>query len=140
MTFFSFPLLSGLRSKFAGHVLAWTGPRGIPSGYHTNRCTRRINTNKEMLMLKQLLINATKAPTATAARRALSAATLVSSSDPIMVFGHKVPDTDTVCSAMVREWDLEQQGIPAQASDVTTLTRVLEFSTDGVPPLGASFR
>lgn len=91
-------------------------------------------------MLKQLLINATKAPTATSARRALSAATSVSSSDPIMVFGHKVPDTDTVCSAMVREWDLEQQGIPAQASDVTTLTRVLEFSTDGVPPLGASFR
>jgi hypothetical protein len=26
--------------------------------------------------------------------------------DPIKVFGHKVPDTDTVCSAMIREWDL----------------------------------
>ena len=33
----------------------------------------------------------------------------------IKVFGHKVPDTDTICSAMIREWDLREQGIAAQA-------------------------
>ena len=33
----------------------------------------------------------------------------------VKVFGHKSPDTDATCSAMVREWDLRQQGIAAQA-------------------------
>ena len=41
--------------------------------------------------------------------------TLSSENTCVKVFGHKVPDTDTICSAMVREWDLRQQGVAAQA-------------------------
>ena len=44
-----------------------------------------------------------------------TARSLSAQAAPIKVFGHKTPDTDTVCSAMVRAWDLAQQGIPAQA-------------------------
>jgi len=45
--------------------------------------------------------------------RALSS--MSSPAAPVLVFGHKVPDTDTVCSAMARAWDLNEQGTHAQA-------------------------
>jgi len=56
-----------------------------------------------------------------------------------MVFGHKVPDTDTVCSAMCREWDLKQQGIPAQAYRLGELNKETAYVLQAVgldaPPL-----
>ena len=73
-------------------------------------------------------------PRGAACARAMSAAT-----DPIMVFGHKVPDTDTVCSAMVREWDLEQQGVPAQAYRLGELNKETAYVLSSLgleaPPL-----
>ena len=66
--------------------------------------------------------------------RALSVA-----ADPIKVFGHKVPDTDTVCSAMVREWDLNQQGISAQAYRLGELNKETAYVLESLgleqPPL-----
>lgn len=57
----------------------------------------------------------------------------------VKVFGHKVPDTDTVCSAMVREWDLAQQGIPAQAYRLGELNKETAFVLQSLgleqPPL-----
>lgn len=35
--------------------------------------------------------------------------------EPISVFGHKVPDTDTTTSAMIYAWELSERGIPATA-------------------------
>ena len=51
----------------------------------------------------------------------------------------QVPDTDTVCSAMVREWDLEHQGIAAQAYRLGDLNKETAFVLERLgleaPPL-----
>lgn len=64
----------------------------------------------------------------------------ISSANPcIKVFGHKVPDTDTICSAMVREWDLHEQGVAAQAYRLGELNKETAYvlQTIGLkqPPL-----
>lgn len=55
------------------------------------------------------------------------------------VFGHKVPDTDAVCSALVRAWDLNQQGFPAQAFRLGELNKETAFVLQSLgcesPPL-----
>jgi len=43
------------------------------------------------------------------------------------VFGHKVPDTDAVCSALARAWDLNQQGFPAQAYRLGELNKETNY-------------
>ena len=62
-----------------------------------------------------------------------------SAQPPIKVFGHKVPDTDTICSAMVREWDLREQGIAAQAYRLGELNKETAYVLQNVcleqPPL-----
>ena len=41
--------------------------------------------------------------------------TMQASGAHIRVFGHKVPDTDAICCALARAWDLRQQGLAAIA-------------------------
>jgi len=48
-------------------------------------------------------------------------------SDTITVFGHKVPDTDTVSSAMVYAWELNERKIPASAVRLGKLNPETEF-------------
>jgi manganese-dependent inorganic pyrophosphatase len=66
-------------------------------------------------------------------------ASFSSAAEPIKVFGHKIPDTDTVCSAMVREWDLKQQGVAAQAYRLGELNKETAYVLDSLslesPPL-----
>lgn len=44
----------------------------------------------------------------------------------IRVFGHKVPDTDAVCCALARAWDLRQQGLDAKAYRLGELNKETE--------------
>ncbi|KAK3266185.1 hypothetical protein CYMTET_25175 [Cymbomonas tetramitiformis] len=57
----------------------------------------------------------------------------------IKVFGHKVPDTDAICGAMVRAWELEQHGEKATAYRLGDLNKETEFVLNtfalGAPPL-----
>jgi hypothetical protein len=46
---------------------------------------------------------------------------------PLKVFGHKIPDTDAICAALVYAWELEQRGIPAQAYRLGELNRETEY-------------
>eukprot|EP01050_Picozoa_sp_SAG11_P036069 SAG11_NODE_13542_length_650_cov_1.613430_1_plen_179_part_00 len=57
------------------------------------------------------------------------------SAPPVRVFGHKIPDTDAVCSAIVRAWELEQHGVPAIAHRLGELNKETSFvlETLGVP-------
>jgi len=48
-------------------------------------------------------------------------------SPPVSIFGHKVPDTDAVCAALVYAWELEERGIPARAYRLGTLNRETEY-------------
>lgn len=51
-----------------------------------------------------------------------------SASVPVLsIFGHKVPDTDAICAALVYEWELEQRGIPARAYRLGELNRETEY-------------
>ena len=45
---------------------------------------------------------------------------------PIHVFGHTIPDTDAICAAMVRAWELEQHGRAAQAFRLGSLNKETE--------------
>lgn len=45
----------------------------------------------------------------------------------IKVFGHKAPDTDTTCSAIVYSWFLNQNETPAKAYILGTLNKETEF-------------
>lgn len=62
---------------------------------------------------------------------------------PISVFGHKVPDTDTVSSAIVYAWELTERGIPATPyrlgelppETVFVLERLGQTSPDLLPDL-----
>jgi manganese-dependent inorganic pyrophosphatase len=57
----------------------------------------------------------------------------------IAVFGHKVPDTDTVTSAIIYAWELKQTGLSAtgyRLGDLTPETKyVLEKTGTASPPL-----
>ena len=46
---------------------------------------------------------------------------------PLAVFGHKIPDTDAICAAMVYTWELELRGIPAKAYRLGELNRETEY-------------
>jgi len=74
-----------------------------------------------------------------ALRRTTTMRSLSTQAKTIKVFGHKTPDTDTVCSAMVREWDLTQQGIPAQAYRLGELNKETAYVLESLgleqPPL-----
>ena len=55
-------------------------------------------------------------------------ATLGASLPPQMiVFGHKIPDTDAICAAMTYEWELNERGIPAKAYRLGKLNRETEY-------------
>uniref|UniRef100_A0A7S2HSX9 inorganic diphosphatase n=1 Tax=Haptolina brevifila TaxID=156173 RepID=A0A7S2HSX9_9EUKA len=45
----------------------------------------------------------------------------------LSVFGHKIPDTDAICAALVYAWELEQRGIPARAYRLGELNRETEY-------------
>ena len=55
------------------------------------------------------------------------------------VFGHKIPDTDAICSALIYEWELGERGIPAQAYRLGELNRETEYVLEALgveaPPL-----
>jgi manganese-dependent inorganic pyrophosphatase len=55
------------------------------------------------------------------------------------VFGHKVPDTDTICSAVVYAWELNQRNIPATAYRLGELNPETEYVLKAIgvdlPPL-----
>ena len=46
---------------------------------------------------------------------------------PMMVFGHKIPDTDAICAALAYVWELEERGIPAKAYRLGNLNRETEY-------------
>lgn len=48
-------------------------------------------------------------------------------SDTIKVFGHKAPDTDTTCSAIVWAWHLTSKGIPAKPYVLGELNKETAF-------------
>jgi manganese-dependent inorganic pyrophosphatase len=43
------------------------------------------------------------------------------------VFGHKVPDTDAICAAMIYQWELEERGIAAKAFRLGELNKETEY-------------
>lgn len=67
------------------------------------------------------------------------AAAAASTPPPLSVFGHKVPDTDAVCAAMVYAWELGERGIPAKAFRLGSLNRETEYVLQSLgldaPPL-----
>lgn len=60
-------------------------------------------------------------------------------SQPLSVFGHKVPDTDTISSAIVYAWELNERKIPATAYRLGELNPETEYVLKAldipVPPL-----
>lgn len=46
---------------------------------------------------------------------------------PVLVFGHKIPDTDAICAAIVYSWELESRGIPARPYRLGELNPETEF-------------
>jgi len=49
---------------------------------------------------------------------------------PLSVFGHKVPDTDAICAALVYAWELEERGLPACAYRLGGLNRETQYVLD----------
>ena len=45
----------------------------------------------------------------------------------MQVFGHKIPDTDAICAAMIYTWELEARGIAAKAFRLGDLNRETEY-------------
>uniref|UniRef100_A0A7S4HGP8 inorganic diphosphatase n=1 Tax=Prymnesium polylepis TaxID=72548 RepID=A0A7S4HGP8_9EUKA len=45
----------------------------------------------------------------------------------VAVFGHKIPDTDAICAAVVYAWELESRGIPATAYRLGELNPETEY-------------
>jgi manganese-dependent inorganic pyrophosphatase len=62
----------------------------------------------------------------------------------IRVFGHKIPDTDAICSAIVRAWELEQHGKPATAFRLGELNNETKYVLETVglaePPILPSLK
>jgi len=64
---------------------------------------------------------------------------MVAASSSLSVFGHKVPDTDTICAAIAYAWELNARDIPATAYRLGELNPetkyVLESIGAELPPL-----
>lgn len=46
---------------------------------------------------------------------------------PVLVFGHKIPDTDAICAAIIYSWELESRGIHAQPFRLGNLNPETEY-------------
>ena len=60
-------------------------------------------------------------------------------SDTLHVFGHKIPDTDAICAALARAWQLNQAGFPSRAYRLGELNKETKYVLSSlgldVPPL-----
>lgn len=71
----------------------------------------------------------------------LPAPVFCDASAAISVFGHKIPDTDAICAAIVYSWELQSRGIPANAYRLGELNPETEYvlrslGIDAPPLLG----